>query len=125
MFTHSGDNVAATSGFTLPVRTGVGTPQEMVTTPEGPLVPATVLSSEAVDCTFADYKSKYADCFEVLRFNAMIFDGRNATMYDRRGAKRDIDIGGWNHRQSLMQSCCPGYLDPIDLLHMRLVRVRD
>lgn len=46
-------------------------------------------------------------------------------MYDRRGDNRITDTGGWNCRWYLMQSRCTGYLDPIGLLDMPLVRHED
>lgn len=66
--------------------------------------PATVLQSEAMDWSAADYKSRYAGCFDARRFSAMFSDGRNAIMYDRRGVKRDTDIGGCNRRWQVSQS---------------------
>lgn len=48
MSTHSAENVAATSGSVLPVDTGIGIPQEILTTSEGAPVPAMVLQPEAV-----------------------------------------------------------------------------
>lgn len=71
-------------------------------TPEGASVPAMIVRFKAVDCTVADFKSKYADWFDVDRFNSMFSDGCNAIMRDRCRVKRDTDIGGRNRRQNLM-----------------------
>lgn len=70
----------------------------MVTTQDGAFVSATVLRSEAVNWTVANYKSKYADFFDVCELNAVLSNGCNATMYDHRDVKRDTDIGGRNCR---------------------------
>lgn len=51
----------------------------------------------------------------------MFSDGRNAVMYDRRGVKRNTDIGGWNRCRKVMQSHRPGFLDDIGLFDMPLV----
>lgn len=64
----------------LPVDTGVGASPGAVTIPESCSATATVMRSEAVDWSVADYKSKFADCFDVRRFNAMVLDSRNAIM---------------------------------------------
>lgn len=55
----------------------------------------------------------------------MFSDGRNAIMYDRRGFKRDTDIGGWNRRCNVMQSCSSGHLHHIGFLDLSLVPYED
>lgn len=76
----------------------VGVRKKTLTTPEGAPVHATVLCSEAVDWTVADYKSKNVDYFDARRFIAVFTDGRNVIMYDRRGVERDTDITRCNRR---------------------------
>lgn len=122
MSLRSSDNVAPTSESNLSLNTGVAAPQESVKISEDPPVSATVLRSEAVDQTVADHKSQYADYFDARRLNSW-FNGRNAVMYNRCGVKHDTDTGGWNLRWDLMQTCCPGYLDPIGFFDMPLVCV--
>lgn len=62
--------------------------------PEGVLAAATFMRSVVVGRTAAHYKPKYTNCFDVRQFNAMFLDDPNLIMYDRRGFKRDTDIGG-------------------------------
>lgn len=38
------------------------------------------------------------DCWDVKRFEAMFSDGQNKSLYDRKGVRRDTDMGGWNRR---------------------------
>lgn len=75
MSSRSGVNVTPTLGSALPVRTGVGAPEETVTASERAPMPATMLMSEAVDYSVVYYKTKYADCFDVRGLNAMFSDG--------------------------------------------------
>lgn len=66
----------------LPVNTGAGASPEAGKKPQGGSTAVTVLQSEAVDWSVADYKSCYADCFDIRWFNAMFSDGRNASVND-------------------------------------------
>lgn len=79
--THSSFNVADTLGSALSAYTGVVVPGNVMTTREGAPVPATVLRFERVNWTVANCTSKYADYFQVLRFDGMFSDGDNAIVY--------------------------------------------
>lgn len=92
---HSVDQVGV---FVLPVSIVVGTSTGAMTMPEGDPAAGTVLRSEAVAWTVADYNSKYANCSYLRWFNAIFSDVRNVIMYDLRGVKHETDIGRWNRR---------------------------
>lgn len=77
-----------------------------------------MLRYAAVDWIVANHKLNYADCFDVHQLNAMFFNVCNAVMYDRRGVKRNTDIGVLNHRWNLMQTCCSEHLDPVGFLNI-------
>lgn len=62
--------------------------------------------------TVAAYNMQFLDCWDVRGFEAMFSDGRNASNYDRKGVKRDTDIGSWNHQWPSLRIWCPGYVDP-------------
>lgn len=64
-------------GADPPVDTSVGAPQESVKTAEAAPATATVLCSEAVHGTVADYNLNYANCSNVRWFDAVFSDGRN------------------------------------------------
>lgn len=89
--------------------------------PEGGSAAATVLRSDDVDWSVTECKSKYADYFEVRRFNAMFSDGRKSIVYDRRAVKRDTDTGGCFSRRQVLLSFCSGYVDPIGSIDMPMV----
>lgn len=85
----------------------------------------TFLRFETVDWTAANYKTKYADCFDLYRINTLFSDGRNAIMCDRRSVKRDTDIEGWSRCWSVMQYSFLKFMDPIGPSEMPLVRNKD
>lgn len=106
--------VAPTSDSALPIDAGVCASQDSGATPEGAFIHATVLRSGTPGCTAGVCIANYADCFDILRFKAVFSDGSNnrpsgktafvpaqsyvialnKTVYDRRGGKRGIDVGG-------------------------------
>lgn len=68
MSAHSGDEVDVPA---LSVSPAVGPSPAVVLMPEGGSAAATVMRPEAVDWSVADCKSKFVDCFDVCRFNAV------------------------------------------------------
>lgn len=92
---------------------------------EGGSAPVTVLRSEALDCSVAEYKSRYADCLHARRFSTTFLNVRITILYDRRGMKRDNNMCGWNRRWRVMQSYCAGFVDPVGLLKMPMGHLRD
>lgn len=72
---------------------------------EGGSAEATVLRSEAIEWSIADYKSKYANFFDARGSIAMFSDGRSTVMYDPRGVKPKTDADGWNRGWELMSHC--------------------
>lgn len=80
----------------LPVKKDVRTSLRAAKMAEDGPAAATVLQSESADWSVENYKSKYADRFDVRSSNDMLADGLSAIIYDRRGVKSDTNIGSWN-----------------------------
>lgn len=105
--------------------TSFGVPNDIVNTLGGVSFPAIIFRSEVVYWTVTVYKSKYADGFDIRRFNAIFSDGLYPIMYDWRGVKRDTSTGGWNQDWNLMQARCIEYLDHIGHLIMLFMHHED
>lgn len=103
------------------MRPDFGAPPGTDTMLESIFAAASVLRSEAVDWLVTDYKSKYANCFEVYLLNTTFSEDRNAIMNGRREPKGDTYICGRDRRWKMMLSYCHGYLDNIGPLDMSIV----
>lgn len=73
----------------------------------------------------AEFKRLYPSTLDTRRFLAMFSDGRNATMFDCMGVRRDTDIGVWERRWASFGSWCAGIMDPIGRSDMPFVRHAD
>lgn len=72
--------------------------------------------------TVGQIKTDYLASLDARRISAMFTDGRNRTMFDRNGARSDIDIGAWWRRWTLLTSRCSEYFSLIGLFDMPFVR---
>lgn len=119
---HCGDQADMSA---LSVNTGVGVSPRAVRTPKRGSAAMMVMRTEAVVWSDVVWKSKFADCFNVHRVNAMFLHGWNEIMYDCRSVNLDTNIGGWNQHWKVTQSFCPVLVDPIDPLIMLIMLHED
>lgn len=54
-------------------------------------------------------------------FKVMFLDGHYASMYDRKGERRDTDIGGVNHRRWQLRQRCVDHVDLRGMLDLPLL----
>lgn len=80
------------------------------------------LHSACQNWTVHQYRTDYLTSLDARRFSAMFSDGRKKVMFNRRGIRRDTDVGTWERRENTNNSWRPGCISPIGPFGMPLVR---